>query len=192
MQNLGVNYVDMYLLHYPYFAKTPADLQTAWAELETIHDSGRVGAIGVSNFTDEHIQTVLETARIKPACNQIELNPYLPRVKLQEFHAAHGIRTMAFSPLSPIVRAHPGPLDEVMESIAQKHGISTAVVLIRWALQQGISVVTTSTQKERMKDHLRALSVTLTDEEVALVNQVGLQKHFRGRWNDKFAADDRS
>jgi diketogulonate reductase-like aldo/keto reductase len=192
LQRLGVEYVDMYLLHHPYFAKSPQDLQTAWATLESIHDSGKVGAIGVSNFTRDHLETILATAKIRPALNQVELNPYLQRTELCKFHKLHNIRTMAFSPLSPIVRAGPGPLDATLETLAQKHGISPAVVLIRWALQQGIAVVTTSTHDERMKDHLVALSTELTAEEVALVSQVGQEKHFRGRWNDIFAADDRS
>jgi diketogulonate reductase-like aldo/keto reductase len=192
LQNLGADYVDLYLLHHPYFAKSEEQLQTAWSELEGIFDSGKVGAIGVSNFTKQHIETILKTARIKPACNQIELNPYLQRVDLQRFQREQGISTFAFSPLSPIVRANPGPLDDVLETIAHKHGVSTAVVLIRWALQQGIAVVTTSTQKERMKDHLLALSALLSEDEVALISEVGSAKHFRGRWNDIFAADDRS
>jgi diketogulonate reductase-like aldo/keto reductase len=192
LQNIGVDYVDLYLLHHPYFAKSEEQLQTAWSELEGIFDSGKVGAIGVSNFTKQHIETILKTARIKPACNQIELNPYLQRVDLQRFQREQGISTFAFSPLSPIVRANPGPLDDVLETIAHKHGVSTAVVLIRWALQQGIAVVTTSTQKERMKDHLLALSASLSEDEVALISEVGSAKHFRGRWNDIFAADDRS
>ncbi|KIW96682.1 uncharacterized protein Z519_02073 [Cladophialophora bantiana CBS 173.52] len=192
LQRLGVDYVDLYLLHYPYFAKSHADLQRAWAELETIYDSGKVGAIGVSNFTEDHIKAILETARIRPACNQIELNPYLQRTQLQQYHKKQGIQTFAFSPLSPIVRASPGPLDDDLESITKKHGISTAVALIRWALQQGIAVVTTSTDKARMKDHLLALDVSLPEEEVALISRVGAEKHFRGRWKDKFAPDDRS
>ncbi|KIW72325.1 hypothetical protein PV04_00528 [Phialophora macrospora] len=192
LQNLGVDYVDLYLLHHPYFAKSEEQLQTAWTELEGIFDSGKVGAIGVSNFTKQHIKTILKTARIMPASNQIELNPYLQRVDLQRFQREQGILTFAFSPLSPIVRAKPGPLDDVLETIAQKHGISTAVVLIRWALQQGIAVVTTSTQTERMRDHLLALSVSLSEDEIALISEVGSAKHFRGRWNDIFAADDRS
>ena len=182
----------MYLLHYPYFAKSPEELQAAWASLETIYDSGKVGAIGVSNFTDQHLSVILKTARIKPACNHVELNPYLQRVELQRFHKEHGIQTVAFSPLSPIVRAHPGPLDAVLESLSQKYGVSTAVVLIRWALQQDIGVVTTSTREDRMEDHLEALRITLTEEDMALVSKVGAGKHFRGRWNDQFAADDRS
>ncbi|OAG41014.1 hypothetical protein AYO21_04856 [Fonsecaea monophora] len=111
LHRLGVGYIDLYLLHHPYFGNTNADLQAAWVELEAIYDSGKVGAIGVSNFTEAHIETILETARIRPACNQIELNPYLQRTELREYHKKHDIQTFAFSPLSPIVRATPGPLD---------------------------------------------------------------------------------
>ena len=192
LENLGVDYVDLYLLHHPYFAKSEEQLQAAWAEIEDIYDSGKVGAVGVSNCTKAHVETISKTARIKPAANQIELNPYLQRVELQQYQKAHGIRTFAFSPLSPIVRAKPGPLDDVLKTVAQEHGVSTAVVLIRWALQQGIAVVTTSTQNERMKDHLLAQKISLRDDEIALISEVGSGKHFRGRWNDSFAADDRS
>ena len=192
LQNLGVDYVDLYVLHHAYWTKSEAQLQAAWAEFEAIHDSGRVGAIGVSNFTKEHLETILKTARLKPDANQIELNPYLQRTELQRYHKEQGITTFAFSPLSPIVRAKSGPLDDVLESIAQKHGVSTAVVLIRWGLQQGIAVVTTSTDADRMRDHLISQSFSLTEDEVALISEVGSAKHFRGRWNDMFAADDRS
>jgi diketogulonate reductase-like aldo/keto reductase len=192
LQNLGVDYVDSYLLHYPYFAKSEPELQAAWAEIEHIYDSGKVGEIGVSNFTKDHIETVLKTARIRPAVNQIELNPYLQRLELQQYHKEQGIRTFAFSPLSPIVRAQPGPLDDILQTLAQTHGVSTAAILIRWALQQGIAVVTTSTQKERVRDHFEATRMSLTAEEVALISQVGSSKHFRGRWTNIFAEDDRS
>jgi len=192
LQNLGVDYVDSYLLHYPYFAKSEAQLQAAWAELEAIYDSGKVGEIGVSNFTKDHIETILKTARIKPTTNQIELNPYLQRLDLRRFHQEQGILSFAFSPLSPIVRAKPGPLDDVLETLAQKHKVSTAVVLIRWALQQGIAVVTTSTDKERVRDHWRAVDFSLSEDEVAKISEVGSAKHFRGRWTNIFAADDRS
>ena len=129
---------------------------------------------------------------MKPAVNQIELNPYLQRVELQYYHKEKGIKIFAFSSLSPIMRANPGPLDDVLETIAQKHGVSTAVVLVRWGLQQGFAVVTTSHNADRMKDHLIAQKTSLTDDEVALISEVGLAKHFRGRWTDIFAADDRS
>lgn len=191
LSRLKVDYVDLYLLHYPYFTESSKDLQSAWAKAEDIYDSGKVGAIGVSNFREEHLKTILKTARIKPALNQVELNPYLQRLELRDFHTTHGIRTMGYSPLSPIVRASPGPLDELLDSLAQKHGVSTAVVLIAWALQQGVGVATTSTQKERMEDHLLALNAPLTGEEVEQINNIGSEKHFRGRWNDKISADDR-
>jgi diketogulonate reductase-like aldo/keto reductase len=192
LQNLGVDYVDLYVMHHAYWAKSEDQLQKGWAEFEAIYDSGKVGAIGVSNFTKQHLETILKTARIKPVANQVELNPYLQRVELQRFHQEHSIRTFAFSPLSPIVRAKPGPLDDVLETIARKHGISTAVVLIQWALQQGIAVVTTSTKGDRMKDHFLAQDTSLSNDEVGLISEVGSAKHFRGRWTDIFAANDRS
>jgi diketogulonate reductase-like aldo/keto reductase len=191
LDNLGVDYVDAYLLHHPYFAKSKEELQAAWAEIEDIYDSGKVGEIGVSNCTPEHIETILETARIKPTLNQVELNPYLQRVQLQQYHKEHGIQTVAFSPLSPIVRAHPGPLDDPLKALSGKHGVSTAVILIRWAVQQNIAVVTTSTDPERMKDHLRAMDFVLSDDEIELISRVGSTKHFRGRWTNIFAEDDR-
>lgn len=91
--------------------------------------------------------------------------------------------------MSPIVRAEPGSFDDIVEKIAQKHVISTAVVLIRWALLQGIAVVTTSMQNERMKDHLLAQTVSLSEDEGTLIIEVGSARNSR-RWNDIFAADD--
>jgi diketogulonate reductase-like aldo/keto reductase len=192
LDNLGVDYVDAYLLHHPYFAKGKEQLQTAWAEIEAIYDSGKVGEIGVSNCTPEHIEIILQTAKIRPTLNQVELNPYLQRVQLQKYHSEHGIKTSAFSPLSPIVRAYPGPLDDPLKALSEKRGVSTAVILICWALRQDIAVVTTSTDPERMKDHLKAMNFVLSQGEMDMISWVGSTKHFRGRWTNIFAEDDRS
>ncbi|KAF7540677.1 hypothetical protein G7054_g1154 [Neopestalotiopsis clavispora] len=110
LEKLGTEYIDLYMLHEPFSAGgNPAALQTVWRDMEACHDKGLARNIGVSNFLVPHVQAVLETAKVKPAVNQMELHPYLPREELVRFCQGHGITVEAFAPLTPLTKAGPGP-----------------------------------------------------------------------------------
>lgn len=193
LKKLGMDYVDQYLIHSPHFAKTDAELQQKWADMEAIQASGRAKSIGVSNFLQKHLEVVLQTAKVVPAVNQIEYHPYLQHGGLIEFHQKNGIATTAYGPLSAVLFARPGPLDQYYANLARKYGVSEAEVALRWCIDQGIVVVTTSSSEERLRTYLANISRwKLTPREVDNIKEIGGEKHYRRFWTKYFAADDKS
>ncbi len=190
LSKLGLGYVDLYLIHAPYFAKTDEDLQAKWAELEEIQASGKAKSIGVSNFLQKHLEVILKTAKVVPAINQIEYHPYLQHGDLLDFHRKHGIATSAYAPLTAITKAAPGPLDKTYETLAKKYDVTPGEIALRWVIDQGFVALTTSGKEERMKQYLKVFSFKLTPEEVKEITEIGKKKNFRGFWKDKFAPDD--
>ncbi|KAK4228365.1 alpha-keto ester reductase [Podospora fimiseda] len=198
LEKLGLDYVDLYLIHSPFFgeggkAATKEELQAKWREVEALKDSGRAKSIGVSNYLREHLEAVLEIAKHKPAVNQIEYHPYLQHEgELVEYHRGKGIALEAYSPLTALTKAKGGPVDEVYERLAGKYGVEVGDVALRWVLDQGIVALTTSGSEERLKGWLERLwGFELTEEEVEEISERGKGKHFRGFWNGKFEEGDR-
>lgn len=192
LEKLGLDYVDLYLIHGPWFAESEGELQARWAELEALKESGRAKSIGVSNFLQEHLETVLKTAKIPPAINQIEFHPYLQHGDLVDFHRKHNIAIAAYGPLTPIVTAKGGPVDEIWTQLAKKYGVSESEIGLRWVIDQGIVVITTSSKEERLERYIAKLHrFKLTPKEVSNIAELGNKKHFRGFWRAKFDSDDR-
>jgi diketogulonate reductase-like aldo/keto reductase len=192
LKNLQLDYVDLYLIHAPFFAKTPEDLQAKWRDLEEIHASGKAKSIGVSNFTQKELEPILKIAKIKPAINQIEYHPYLQHGDLVDFHRKNSIATAAYSPLTAVVKATPGPVDFKYEELAKKYGVSKGEIALRWVIDQDIVVITTSGNEQRLQEYKKVANFKLTPQEVEEISTLGKQKHYRGFWTDKFAADDRT
>ncbi|KAI2473335.1 NADP-dependent oxidoreductase domain-containing protein [Annulohypoxylon bovei var. microspora] len=192
LERLGVDYIDLYLINWPQIADKPDRLQQIWSEMEGIKQSGRARSIGVSNFLQEHLEMILRSARIPPAVNQIEYHTYLQHGGLVDFHRQHNIVTAAYSPLAPITKAHPGPVDNILATLARKYGVGEADIAIRWVLDQGIVAVTTSTSDERVQSLRRNLpTFKLTEGEIQEIAYQGKGKHFRGYFNDIYGADDK-
>lgn len=179
LKKLGLDYVDLFLIHSPWFAKSPADLQTTWAAMEEVQRSGKARSIGVSNYLVEHLETVLETAKIKPAVNQVEFHPYLQRENLVPWSEERGIVTSAFGPLTSITKGRPGPTDTVVERLAKKYGVSQEAILLRWCVDQGIVAITTSSKESRLRDYMGVTGFKLTEGEVAEIGAEGQKKHLR-------------
>lgn len=159
--------------------------------MEACHDKGLARNIGVSNFLVPHVQAVLETAKIKPAVNQMELHPYLPRAELVRFCQGHGITVEAFAPLTPLTKAGPGPVDEVVGRLAATHGVSESAVLLRWHVERGIVVITTSSKRERLEEYLAQLpGFRLSEAEVEEISKAGEGKRFRQYLADFFGKDN--
>lgn len=194
LEKLGLDYVDLYLIHSPFFADgSPGLLQAKWAEMEAIRASGRARSIGVSNFLQRHLEVVLQTAKVPPALNQIEFHPYLQHGDLLAFHRERAIAVSAYGALTPVTRARPGPLDDVYPGLAKKYGVSEGEVALRWVLDQGVIAVTTSAREERLKSYLTKLpAIKLTPKEVQLISEEGRKKHYRSFWSGKYKRDDRS
>ncbi|RFU28807.1 hypothetical protein B7463_g7508, partial [Scytalidium lignicola] len=176
LQKLGLDYVDLYLLHSPYWTESKEDLQIAWAAMEAIKESGKARSIGVSNYDESHIQTTLATARIIPSINQIEYHPYLRHGNLLFFSQDHGnIAISAYGALSPVTRNMPGPLDDTLETLAAKYGVNKGMICLRWCINQNVVVITTSQKEERMKEYLGVFSFKLTQEEVREISEKGAE-----------------
>jgi len=159
---LGLDVVDLYLIHWP----TPArDLYLeTWRALEQLYADGRVRAIGVSNFTLAHLQRLLGETTVVPAVNQVELHPGFTQDQLRDFHGQHGIVTESWSPLG---RGH-GLLDNpAVTSVADAHGKTPAQIVLRWHLQLGCVVIPKSTRSARIVENIDVFDIELTDAEMA-------------------------
>lgn len=192
LKKLQLDYVDLYLIHAPFSATSETQLQSAWAAMEQVRAAGKARSIGVSNFLQNHLETVLKTAKIVPVVNQIEYHPYLQHGDLVPFQESKGIKTVSYSGLVPITRAPGGPLDPLLSGLAKKYAVNESEVLLRWTVDQGYVSITTSSKEERLASYLRALSFKLTPQEIKEISDLGQQKHYRAFWREKFAEDDRS
>ena len=194
LSKLGLDHVDLYLMHAPFFAEgNKLALQAQWAEMEECKASGKAKSIGVSNYLQHHVEAILETAKIPPAINQIEYHPYLQHGDLVRFHRDKGIALSGYGPLTPIVRARPGPLDPVYERLASSYAVTEAEIALRWVIDMGIVAITTSSKEDRLKAMKATIpSFNLTPDEVQEIATVGNQKHYRAFWTSRFAPNDRS
>jgi diketogulonate reductase-like aldo/keto reductase len=190
LKKLQLDYVDQYLIHAPFFAKTPEDLQKKWADLEAIHATGKAKTIGVSNFLTQDLEAILKTAKIVPAINQIEYHPYLQHTKLIDFQREHNIAVSAYAPLTAVVKAKPGPVDGIYEDLARKYGVTPGEIALRWVIDQGFVALTTSGSEDRLKQYQKISQFKLTPKEVEEISVLGKKKNFRGFWKDKFGPDD--
>ncbi|KAL2171630.1 hypothetical protein VTG60DRAFT_2198 [Thermothelomyces hinnuleus] len=194
LAKLGLDYVDLYLIHSPFWAKSPAELQEKWAEMEALKDSGRARSIGVSNYLPEHLEATLQTARYPPAVNQIEYHPYLQHEDgdLLGYLRDKDIAIVAYSPLTAITKVPGGPVDAVYDRLARKYGVNPSEIGLRWCLDQGIVTLTTSAKEERLKDWKQRLPLfKLTPKEVEEIAERGKEGHYRGFWTKHFKEGDR-
>ncbi|MFJ3905362.1 aldo/keto reductase [Streptomyces sp. NPDC090025] len=159
---LGLDHVDLYLIHWPLPAKdTYVDTYRA---LEKILADGKARAIGVSNFHPEHLERLLGETSVVPAVNQIELHPQLQQAELRKVHAAHGIATEAWSPLGQ----GRGLLDvPAIVAIARKHEVTPAQVVLRWHLQIGNVVIPKSVTPSRIRENIDVFGFELDAEDLA-------------------------
>ncbi|KAL6720188.1 hypothetical protein ACLMJK_002109 [Lecanora helva] len=192
LKKLQVDYVDLYLIHDPFFAQNEGDLRRAWKAMEEVKESGKAKSIGVSNYLEKHLKATLAVAKTKPSINQIEFHPYLQHENLLEYHRAQGIAVAAYAPLTAATKAKPGPCDALLASLAKKYCVSEGEICLRWCIDQGFVAVTTSSKEERLSDYLRTMAFSLTPKEVGDLSNLGLEKHFRGFWGKKFNENDRS
>ncbi|KIM48887.1 hypothetical protein M413DRAFT_438061 [Hebeloma cylindrosporum] len=188
LNKLGLGYVDLFLIHDPSPATKEGKLSQLWEGMEEVHREGLAKAIGVSNFKVEDLKVILESGKIVPAVNQIELHPYVwkaaePIVKLAQ---EHGIVIESYSGQTPVARVQGGPLDEVLAQIRERlektrgKAVTTGQVLSKWLLQKDIVVVTTTSKVERMKEFLDTETVPdLTPEETQAIDEGGAKLHKR-------------
>lgn len=172
LDKLGLDYVDLYLIHWPLPAKD-AYVET-WKAFEKVYNEGRAKAIGVSNFQISHLRRLFEETDVVPALNQIELHPYLQQEELRAFHAEHGIATEAWSPL-----ASGGDLleDDTIARIASAHGKTPAQVILRWHLQIGNVVIPKSVTPSRISQNIDVFDFELSEDDLTAI--AGLNRNER-------------
>jgi 2,5-diketo-D-gluconate reductase A len=160
---LGMDYVDLYLIHWP-APKQNRYLDT-WRALESLKRDGRARSIGVSNFTTAHLENLLANSVETPVINQVEIQPWLQQRELRDFDAAHGIVTESWSPLAR------GRVlgDPTLEAIGEKHGKSSAQVVLRWHVQQGLVVIPKSNSIDRIRENSRVFDFELDDTDLAAI-----------------------
>ena len=167
MARLGVDYLDLYLIHWPMPAKnTFVETFKAFAHLR---DQARVRSIGVSNFEPEHLRLLVDATGIVPAVNQVELHPLLQQKELREAHAQLGIATDAWSPLGQ------GSLltNPTVTAVAEAHGKTAAQALIRWHIQLGNIVIPKSVTPERIVSNFDVFDFELSEQEMASISSLG-------------------
>ena len=193
LKKLGLDYVDLYLIHAPFFAGgDEKKLQDAWTKMEEVAAIGKAKSIGVSNFLQRDLAPILKTCRVRPAVNQIEFHPYLQHGDLLPYLKNQDIKVCAYSPQMPVTKAKGGPLDPYLEKVSKKYAVAPGEILLRWCVDQNIVPVTTTSKEQRLSDMLRIFAFSLTPKEVDEIKDIGNSHHFRGYWTDKFAADDKS
>jgi 2,5-diketo-D-gluconate reductase A len=162
LDQLGMDYVDLYLIHWPLPAR--GRYVETWKALEKIHAEGRAKSIGVSNFQPDHLRKLIEESGVVPAVNQIELHPRLQQQELREVDAELGIATEAWSPLG---RGN-GVLDDpVVAEAARKHGKTPAQVVLRWHLQLGNVVIPKSATPSRIRENIDVFGFDLDKDDLA-------------------------
>ncbi|KAK7028829.1 hypothetical protein VNI00_014842 [Paramarasmius palmivorus] len=175
LNKLGLEYIDLYLIHNPKF--TPdQDLEGTWKEFEKLKADGLAKSIGVSNTGLEQLQNLVKTATIKPAVNQIELHPYNfhEQKAVIEYCAKHNIAIEAYSSLIPITRYPGGPVDAPIAAAAKRIGASPTQVIFLWAIAKGAIIVTTSSTKAHLEEYLATADLpSLTEEEIAAIDAAG-------------------
>jgi 2,5-diketo-D-gluconate reductase A len=164
LERLGLDYLDLYLIHWP--AAQLGKYVDSFGGLIQLRGDDYVRSIGVCNFTEEHLSTVIDLTFVTPAVNQIELHPLLNQAELRAANAAHDVVTEAYSPLA-VGRLLDNP---TVTSIAGEYGRTPAQVLIRWSLQLGNVVISRSANPERIASNFDVLDFELTGEHMEALN----------------------
>ncbi|NUS76051.1 MAG: aldo/keto reductase [Streptomyces sp.] len=163
-RRLGLDYVDLYLIHWP--LPRVDKYVDSWRAMIKLREDGLVRSIGVSNFTREHIERLEKETGVLPSVNQVELHPHFPQEELRAFHAAKGVLTESWSPLG----RGSGLLDDpVVISVAEAHGVTPGQVVLRWHTQLGAVPIPKSADPERQRANLDVFGFELSPGQLAAI-----------------------
>jgi 2,5-diketo-D-gluconate reductase A len=164
LADLGFEYLDLFLVHWP--LPGVSDYVARWKAMEEIYASGRVKAIGVSNFQPHHLRDLFAASEVRPAVNQIEVHPYLSQDEVRAFGAEHGIVTEAWAPIAKGKVAD----DAVIQGIAAQVGRTPAQVTLRWHVQRGDVVFPKSVTRSRVAENFDIFDFELDEEAMSAIS----------------------
>ncbi|MEU9268523.1 aldo/keto reductase [Streptomyces sp. NPDC048251] len=165
LRNLGLDYLDLYLIHQPY-----GDVHGSWRAMEKLNREGRAKAVGVSNFHPDRLMDLIEHNEVTPAVNQIETHPFFQRIDDQELMRERGVQIESwggFAEGKNNLFTHP-----VLVGIAEQHDRSVAQVVLRWLVQREIVAIPKSVRTDRMKENIDVFDFALTDDQMASIATV--------------------
>lgn len=162
LQKLGLDTIDLYLIHQPY-----GDIYSAWRVMQELHAQGTLRAIGVSNLYPDRLVDLIEHNEVVPAVNQIETHPFFQRVDYQELMRERGVQIESWGPLA---EGRNGLFtDPTLTAIGEPYGKSVAQVVLRWLVQRGVVVIPKSVRPERMAENLDVFDFELSDEDMSRI-----------------------
>jgi diketogulonate reductase-like aldo/keto reductase len=168
-RRLGIEVVDLYLIHWPVRGK----YKETYRAMEQLYKNGYVRAIGVSNFQVHHLQDLLDGCEVKPAVNQVEFHPLMTQTELRQFCDQETIMLQAWSPLMQ------GNLDlTLLNELGEKHGKSPAQIVLRWDLQHGVLTIPKSVHEERIKQNADIFDFELSEEDVNAISELNRNHRF--------------
>ena len=169
LRKLGLEYLDLYLIHQPY-----GDVFGAWRAMEELHREGRIRAIGVSNFHPDRVMDFIVHNQVPPAVNQIETHPFQQQIKTQQFLKENQIQMESWGPFAEgknDIFKHP-----ILVSLAARHGKTVAQVILRWLTQRGVVAIPKSVRKERMAENFNIFDFEMTSEDMDAIKPLDTGK----------------
>ena len=172
LERLGLDYVDLYLIHWP----VPGCYTDTWKALEKLQTQGRVKSIGVSNFHIHDLEMLKKVSDVGPAVNQVEFHPLFNQPELLSYCRENNIAVQAYAPLARGAYLH----SQLLLEIGRKYQKTTAQIGLRWAVQQGISVIPKSVHKERIRENAEIFDFSLTREEMDAITAMDAHQRTAG------------
>lgn len=176
LKKLGVDYVDMYLIHRP-----NGDIMGSWRAMEELYKAGKIKAIGVSNFDSTQLADLISKAEIKPAINQIEINPYFQETKLVDIIKKKGVQVESWASFA---EGRNGLFtNKILVQIGKKYNKTAAQVTLRWLVQQGIVVIPRSSNPAHMKENLNIFDFKLSKDDMDKIAKLDTKKSQFPEWH---------
>lgn len=162
LDRLGVDYIDLYLLHQNF-----GDVYSAWRDMEELYEEGKIRAIGVSNFFPDRLLDLMLHNRVAPAVNQIEVNPFCQQIENHKFMQEHNVQTEAWSSLATGLNNIFE--NKTLQAVAEKHGRTLAQIVLRWVIQRGMVVIPKAAKKEHILENLNIFDFELSPQDMETI-----------------------